>query len=298
MFTQFFGSYLLNKKLVTPEQLKDALDYQKNVHLKLGVMAVNSGYMSAADVSAVHGMQAKVDKKFGELAIEMGFLDEEKLKVLLSTQKSGHLLLGQAMVDKGYMTLEKFSEALDDYKKDYSLTNEQFNSLQNEDIDEIVNTFYSFDNSDESKVYKGYFALLIRNIIRFIDADFRPLNPISVNEYKFDWMAAQEIKGEASLYTCIAADQKTFIAFAGRYADEAYTENDEYVQAAVGEFLNLINGLFLVNMSNDDIELELEPQYVSSGKNLTKLTEAFCIPVEFSFGRIDFIISKSIPVIL
>ena len=51
MFTQLFGSYLLNKKLITAEQLKDALDYQKTVHLKLGVMAVNSGFMTAENVN-------------------------------------------------------------------------------------------------------------------------------------------------------------------------------------------------------------------------------------------------------
>ena len=92
----------------------------------------------------VHKMQSKVDKKFGELAIEMGFLDEEKLEILLNTQKSDYLLLGQALIENEYLTLEQFEEALNNYKKDYNLTDEKFNSLQNENIDEIIDTFYTF----------------------------------------------------------------------------------------------------------------------------------------------------------
>jgi hypothetical protein len=298
MFTQLFGNYLLNKKLVTPQELKDVLNFQKTVHIKLGVMAVNSGFMSADNVNAVHGMQSKVDKKFGELAIEMGFLDEEKLETLLSTQKSGHLLLGQAMLDKKYMSLEQFEEALNNYKKDYRLTGDQFNLLQNGDVEETINAFYNFENLAEGELYKNYLSLLVRNIIRFIDDDFRLLDISPITSYKYEWIASQEIKGEANLYTCIEAEEKAFISFASKYVKEDYTENDEYTKSAVGEFLNLVNGLFLVNMSNNNIELELTPQIVDSEKSLNLLSPALCIPIEFSFGRINFIISGPSPMVV
>ena len=161
MFTQLFGNYLLNKKLVTPQELKDVLDFQKTVHIKLGVMAVNAGFMSANNVNAVHRMQSKADKKFGELAIEMGFLDEEKLEILLGTQKSGHLLLGQAMIDKKYMTLEQFEETFNNYKKDYKLTGEQLHLLQNGDAEGAINAFYSFDNLTDGKIYKDYLSIYL-----------------------------------------------------------------------------------------------------------------------------------------
>ena len=298
MFTQLFGNYLLNKKLVTPQELKDVLDLQKTVHVKLGVMAVNSGFMSADNVNAVHSMQSKVDKKFGELAIEMGFLDEEKLEILLSTQKSGHLLLGQAILDKKYMTLEQFEEALNNYKKDFRLTGEQLNLLQNGDAEGAINAFYSFDNLTEGKLYKNYLSLLVRNIVRFIDDDFRLLEIIPITSYEYEWIASQEIKGEVSMYTCIEASEKAFISFASNYVKENYTENDEYTKSAVGEFLNLVNGLFLVNMSNNNIELELTPQAVDSGKSLNMLIHALRVSIEFSFGRINFIISGLNPTIV
>lgn len=292
MFTQLFGSYLLNKKLITPDQLKDALDYQKTVHIKLGVMAVNSGFMNSEAVNKVHKMQAKVDKKFGELAIEMGFLDEEKLEILLTTQKSDYLLLGQSLIEKEYITLEQFDEALNSYKKENSLTDEKFNLLQNENIDEIINTLYTFNSSPNSDTYKNYLSLLLRNIVRFIDHDFGPLDIVPIDRYNLQLGVSQKITGEANFTTYITADEETFIDFAGKFAKESYTTNDEYVQASVGEFLNLVNGIYLVNMSNDDIELELTPQTVISNTTLSDLSEAFCIPIVFSFGIVYVIISK------
>ena len=46
MYSQYFGNYLLKKGTIKPGQLADALEYQRSVHLKLGVIAVNAGYMT------------------------------------------------------------------------------------------------------------------------------------------------------------------------------------------------------------------------------------------------------------
>jgi CheY-specific phosphatase CheX len=294
MFTQLFGSFLLNKKLVTIEQLMDALNYQSSVRLKLGVLAVNAGYMTSDDINKVHEVQSRVDKKFGEIAIEMGFLDEEKVNKLLSSQKTGYLLLGQALVDKNYMTLKQFEEAINIYKKEHSLTNEQLQSIDNGDFTEVVNEFYRFDNLPGGEIYKDYFSLLLRNIIRFIDGSFIPKDKKSISSYKYEWMVSQNIYGNIGLGTYICGDEKAFISFASKFAQENFNQNDEYVQASVGEFLNQINGLFLVNMSNSNIELELTPQAVKNHGAINDLSEAFCITIEFPFGEIDFIISKTI----
>ena len=80
MFSQYFGNYLLNRGIIKPEQLTDALEYQRSVHLKLGVIAVNAGYMTPAQVEEIHNMQKKVDKRFGELAIEKGYITGQQLK--------------------------------------------------------------------------------------------------------------------------------------------------------------------------------------------------------------------------
>lgn len=292
MFTQLLGSYLLNNNYINVNQLTDAIEYQKDIHVKLGVLAVNSGFMTAKDIETVHNIQKTKDKKFGEIAIEMGFLDNEKLENLLNTQKSDFLLLGQALIEKKYMTLEQFETAITNYKNENSLSNEKFKLLQNDDIDQIIETYYNFNNSKDSSTYKYYLSILLKNIIRFIDPNFKILDVKKIEHYNAEWATSQKIVGTNIFTVYAAADEKPFINFAAEFADEKFSIIDEYVKASVGEFLNQVNGIYIVNMSNDGIELQLTPQDFIYPCNLQKLHEAFCISLEFSFGQIDFIIEN------
>lgn len=117
MFTQFFGSFLLNRKIVSPANLRVALEKKDTTRVKLGVLAINAGYMTAKQVDAVHKKQATVDKRIGDIAVDMGYLTEAQVEELLSSQKTGCLLLGQALVDMGCLTNEEFETVLNDYKK-------------------------------------------------------------------------------------------------------------------------------------------------------------------------------------
>jgi CheY-specific phosphatase CheX len=291
MFTQYFGNYLLNKGLITPEQLADALDYQRSVHLKLGVLAVNAGCMTPAQVETVHNMQKKVDKKFGELSIELGYIDEEQLKALLNTQKQGHLMLGQALIDRRYFTLEQLQAALDSYKKESGMSNRQFNVIRQDDAAELENTFRSLGETLRGKTYADYVTLLIKNIIRFIDDNPTVEIKVPDGEYSSDWYVYQEIFGQIGMMTAIACENSVFIELASRYAGERLTSADELAQASVGEFLNLHNGIFLVNMSNSGVELEMKPQTVIEGYKTDGLRKAYIITCHLNRGKFDLIIS-------
>lgn len=290
MFSQYFGHYLLNKGLIKPEQLADALEYQRSVHLKLGVIAINAGFMTPAQVEQIHNLQKKVDKRFGELAIEKGYINEDQLNTMLNTQKQGHLMLGQALIDRNYFTMEQLRFALDSYKKESGMSNRQFNVIMNNDTQEIENIFLGFGENQMSKTYSDYTTLLIKNVIRFVDD-----NPtVEINklkaDVKADWYARQEILGRLNFKTGIACDADAFIKLAAKFSGEDITEPDELAQASVGEFLNLHNGIFLVNMSNNGVELELRPQEILSGFNLRRTGDLYVISCNLSWGKFDVIL--------
>ena len=50
MFAQFFGGYLFNHKLCTAEDLTQAFEAKKHTRLRLGVLAINAGLMTAEQV--------------------------------------------------------------------------------------------------------------------------------------------------------------------------------------------------------------------------------------------------------
>ena len=290
MFTQFFGNYLLNKGLVTAAQLADALAVQKETRLRLGVLAINAGYMTAAQVEQVHAEQQRVDKRIGDIACDMGFLTPAQVDELLSSQGAAHLQLGQALMNAGAMTNAAFEEALSGYKAENSLTDVDFADNSGNKISKVIKKFYAFDNESYSEILSEYVTLLFKNIIRFIGDDFTPLTPEKLSSINMQFSAIQQIEGKPSFTTAIEGDAKSYIAFASRFADEQLTEVDEMTDASCGEFINLHNGLFTVNISNEmSIELKLSPQEYSQDYSLSG--SIYRIPLVFPFGTVNFIIS-------
>lgn len=294
MYTQFLGNYLLNKGYVTSEQLVEALQYQKSVHLKLGVLAIHAGYMTASQVEQIHIMQTHKNGRFGELAIEAGFLTEEQVDSLLNSQKPDYLLLSQALVDKGYMTNAQFEQAMQEYKAEYQITDMDFTDEKNDKVMQLIQNFYKLDNNEDSELFTQYITLLFNNIIRFIGKDFTPHEAVKMSVYPASQCVTQKINGEFSASTAVDMDEDSFVAFASRYAGEEFTDNDEYAQASVEDFINLNNGLYVVNLSNESsIELSLEPPMYSTDIQLNEGEEHFQLPVTFPFGTVNFIITMA-----
>lgn len=294
MFTQFFGNYLLNENLVTPEQLFDALQAKKNTRMKLGVLAINAGYMTAQQVETVNMKQRTMDKRFGDLAVECGFVTSEQIDELLGQQPQGYLLLGQTFVDKGYMSNAQFEEAIKNYKEQFSLSDSDLEEGDTSKSGAMVDSLIDLSTTSDPDMYREYIILLMNNLIRFTGDDYTPLSP----EYTLVpndevYISTQGVEGEFNAVTSLIADEKTLIAFASRFADEEFTEFDEYIDASACDFMNLHNGLFTVNVSNSkEIELRLTPPVTVKGITGDEVNEAIILPIQYPFGVVKFLISK------
>ena len=83
-----------------------------------------------------------------------------------------------------------------------------------------------------------------------------------------------------------------YYEFAKRFAGETFGDITGYENETVGEFLNVVNGLFAVNQSNEGgAELSMTPQKAIESSKISFEKPAYCIPVVFSFGEVDFIVS-------
>lgn len=287
MFTQFFGSYLLNKKIVSPANLRLALEKKDSTRVKLGVLAINAGYMTAKQVDAVHRKQATVDKRIGDIAVEMGYLTEAQVEELLSSQKTGCLLLGQALVDMGCLTNEEFETVLNSYKKENGLTDKDFSEESNEKTENVISSFFSLEG-EYSDYCSEYVNILFKNLIRFVGDDFTPLVNAEIGDS--DLTVIQELCGDFCAVSAITLDDKAAAVFASRFAEEEVTDMD-YAKDAISEFLNLSNGLYNVNISESTgKEIGLTPQESTTASAVKSIKAKFTltIPVEFTFGTVIF----------
>lgn len=262
MFAQYFGHYLLNHGLVSISELEKAMLAATETRVKLGVLAIDNGLLSSEQVEEIHQAQTRMDKRFGEIAVEMGYLTAQQIEELLTKQQTAHLTLGQALVDLDILAYDTFASALNQYKTTFQLSDEQFKQITHGDIDLLLNTVLLKDELGDNEAWSSYIHLFAKNCIRFLDGNIRLDHDKSGSSATYEWLIYQPILSSNNAIarrTALAGTKAAFLEIASNFAQEKVTDV-ELMEAAVGEFLNLHNGIYLVNTSNRGIELDLKPQ--------------------------------------
>ncbi len=290
MFSVFFGQYLLNQGAIDRETLSKLLDISKKTRVKLGVLAINSGLMTVDNVNKVSQLQQQTDMKFGEIAISEGLLTDPELDILLSVQDSEHLKLSQTLIDQGAMSLEEVEKYLSSYKSEFSLSDEAFEELREGKARTIIDTYLNFNQDSFSDLYKEYITLFYKNVVRFVDSTIHIDHVEVIESRQYDYIIKQDIIGPKRIYTGFGASSDVLIKIASEYADEAFHSLDDYALDALGEFLNLNNGLYLVNLSDYGVDLSLDIQSIQKN-HLIKSNKVYSIPFYTHFGRFDLLIS-------
>ncbi len=93
-----FGEYLLYEGKIEAYELVNALNYQKEGHVHLGVLAVQEEYLNGWQLCDVLDYQRERGGLFGEIAIKMGFINEEDVDDLLKMQDEKHIKIGEVLV--------------------------------------------------------------------------------------------------------------------------------------------------------------------------------------------------------
>lgn len=291
MYTQFFGNYLLAQGFINQEQLFAAMQKQSETRMKLGTLAIHAGYMTAAEVDSTVIEQTHQDKKFGELAIELGYLTEEQVLELLKSQSPDFLLLGQILVDDGIITNSDLENIITDYRSDNEMIDLDMTFESREAVTKLFDNFFITSETPISKLGQMYCELLFNNFIRFVGDDFTPLTITECDAFPVERCVSQQVSGNYSVVSYISMDDATAIEFASRYVGDRFEEYDEYVQASLEDFLNLHNGLFIVNVSNDSsMELSISAPETVTDAALIFDTTTYDFPVLYSFGTVHFIL--------
>ena len=292
MYSQLFGSFLLRKGAVTPEQLSVAIAKVSSTRIKLGTLAIHAGLMVASEVDEVCFLQTREDKRFGEIATERGYLTEEQVRDLLNAQAPDFLLLGQRLVEDGIMSNTELERYMLDYQSENEIYDMDLNVENKEKITKLIERFFMIAEVPVTEYSILYMELMFNNLVRFIGDDFTPLTPVPCEEYPMNYCVSQALHGKINCISRIDMTPEVAIEFASRYAKEDFTEFDEYVKASIEDFINLHNGLFIVNMSNQySTELTLEPPSADNAEALSLPPATFLIPIVYPFGTIHLLTS-------
>lgn len=250
MAIKFFGQYLLEKGKITPQQLLEAVEYQKEVNVTVGTLAIEKGYLTSQQVEKINKEQMRTDKKFGEIAIDFGYLTQEKLDEILQMQKTRRMYLGEALVQKGFLTLQELEEEL-----------KLFREEQEKEETEIKTVLKNVKSLQTAEVFVDVtikmFLRMLRETVKIGECS---LSKDKVNLY--DWTFFQKIIGGENYGFLLNISTKMLVEIASRMMKKEVKEPDEISCDAVAEFVNIITGNACAKLSTQDIRVKSQPPIV------------------------------------
>lgn len=287
MFAQLFGKYLTEKSIIKEGTYQEIIEKQKSVRVKLGTIAVAEGLLTQEQTEEINNLQKQLDKRFGDIAIDKGWLTSEQMEMLLSKQGNAYLQFVQLMTELTGLTTSDADQLVKAFQKDSGYTDSEMDALKADDIDKLIPLFIVSTKPHVREIA----ALLARNLTRFISGDYYIDKARHVKEFSYRHLTCQELSGDDNVFLGIAAleDDKSFLKVASSFAREEIGSVGASAYDAVGEFINVTNGLFASELSNKKVNLDMEPPV--SFKEQAAKGDFYALPVILEGHRMDVIIS-------
>jgi len=148
------------------------------------------------------------------------------------------------------------------------------------------------DLKTEAEAYGDFAEIFMRSFIRFMDtpAVIDNREPI-LGDKDQSHIVSQRLIGDLSMTTGILSADDVFIEMARRYSHEDINEVDELAADSLTEFLNVVNGLFAVDMARQDRDVDLEAPKIRA--NLLPVgNHQLMLRVHTAFGSFILVIAS------
>ena len=276
MFDRIFADYLVNKGILSPDDLNRIYSGQEKRYVRLGVIAISEKLMTIEQVEEINELQAIYDKRFGDIAISEGYLTVEQVNRLLVLQGNPFLAFMQAVIDSDLMSADDFDAALLSYQKDNGLTLMNMEELKSCAVDRIIPLFLY----NQPELVQNLCGVMMRTIVRLVDNHVYIRKPVVVKEAPYPAISLQELKGDYRITTAIAAEvdeamNKAAVSFAG--ADNIISHEDNL--DAMCELINCVNGLLATEVSNRDIDIDMVAPMSKDAPGSMKSDSILVIPM-------------------
>lgn len=271
MVDYILGNYLVETGKITDEQLKETLEKQDSVRVKLGLIAVSEGMMTLEQTDEVNRLQAIMDQRFGDIAVSKGYLTDEQVGKLLKQQGNAFLMFVQTLVDNGYITMEEVDGIVNDFRQAKGYSHSEMEDIKSDEVERIVPLFLP----TEGKQYAEIISVAVRTFIRLIDRRVSIGDVTMVDAMPAENQVNQSLAGNNGIVDCLSEGCGALLKTATIFGQEEFEQIDMDSLDAAGEFLNCVNGLYASSLSRQGKFLELmPPEYVdvtNKAKNICKV---------------------------
>lgn len=246
MNSHYFGQYLLNKKIITSAEAEKVLEYSLSVNPQIPLLAVVQGMVTAEKLNDYYKL---TKSEFIEKSTLEGILTNAQIGALLQMNTGESMAFAQATLELGILDLVELSKHFEQYKKEESSV-----------ISEAIDILAPADLENEKALYGNYAEVFMRSLIRFLNTPaLIDVNvPVIDGDCVKTHIVSQALVGDTELVAGIYAPDEVFLELACRYSQESLEKIDDLAKDSILEFINVMNGLFAVELANRQIEVDLD----------------------------------------
>ena len=275
MLFELFGRYLIENNKIDEEQYSKLEELYLSSRVKLGLIAVAERMLTEQQAEEINAKQAIVDKKFGDIAIELGYLTAYHVSELLSKQGSSYMKMCQALSDLGIMNPQETERMFNAFVFDMDGI-EVINELKADDIDAYTSLYLP----EKYSSYEVLVQIAVRTISRIVSNRIYVEKAQMVSAVNHKAIAFLTMHGDKNVMFGMYSDDDAILKIAEGYAKFDFDEVDEDALDAVGEFINIINGLYATALSYNDSKVELDvPDYRMEERTVSNDNDICLMPV-------------------
>lgn len=268
MGNRYFVQYLLNVGALKADEVLELMAKASKAEPGLPLLAMRKGLLSSAQLSE---MNISDEAAFAEEAKDRKLLTVAQIDTLKNEAASSDACFGQALLDAGladYAKLEAlFSEAEEAESPVYA----------------AVMSRAGDDDAHLYEIYGKYADMFISSVQRFMNTDAVLLPGEAMLDADGTHLVSQSLGGGLVLTPGVMAKNDVFLEMGRRYSGEELEEIDNLAVDCVAEFINVLNGLYIVSLSQLDMDVDLgEPK--DAENVLPMATNMLALNVGTEFG--------------
>ena len=277
MANRQFSQYLLNRGILSLDNAGRILAKAMHAVPKLSVIALEKGLITPEQADKLLGVHTFIRTALAEHDLNAIQLDELK-----KTVPDRSACLGQVLLDEGMVDLATLAELFEKSKREYG-----------NPVDDAVRSMLEAQglDSDEYAYLSEYVELFLRAIKKFTHTEALVIPNEDMDVVDTTYLTYQNMGGALRLTAGCRMTGSVLLDMAQRFSGEVMDSVNPMAMDCIEEFCNVVNGLYIVNMSSQSQDMDLDmPRTVENG--VPAGDDVLVLRVEAEYGSFVLYMSR------
>ena len=244
MGNRYFSQYLLNAGVLDAGNISDVMPKSAHAVPQLHILAMQQHLLSESQVEELSTADDVV-----KTLEEAKMLSDAQIESLKNTVPGRDARVAQTLLDEHIADLKTIERCFREYD------NDELHPIKDA-VKKIVSKYEEMN--PVADIYGEYTEMFVGALQRFMNTDAVVLTEATDLDFAGTRIVSQSMGGQLSLAVAVLAKKQMFLEMARRYSGEDLTELDELAEDSLAEFINVLNGLYIVNLSGRDLDMDLD----------------------------------------